>query len=77
MIAVTSAATVSASPAFTYPSGFQVGIFQSGSGRVTINNSSGSAAANAYGFNKTRTQYSMATLMYINGVWVVFGDLAT
>ena len=72
-----SAATVSASPSFTYPSGFQVGIFQNGAGRVTINNPSGSAPANANGFNKTRTQYSMATLMNINGGWVVFGDLAT
>ena len=60
-----------------YPTGFQAGILQLSTGRVTVSgqnltiNQSNSAA-------KTTKQYSAATLLYTgNSGWVLFGDVSS
>ena len=58
---------------FTPISGYQVGILQLGTGRLTISPTPNQAS----GFYKTRTQYSAATLLYTGNQWILFGDVAT
>jgi trimeric autotransporter adhesin len=79
-IGFTNAASVIAIPStgITYPQGFQVGVLQLSTGRISLSSITSPIINNAYGFYKTTRQYSAATLIYTgsNG-WVCFGDLST
>jgi hypothetical protein len=67
------------SPNYTYPTGFQVGVIQLGTGRTTLSATATPTINQANGYYKTTKQYSTATLMYFGGTtgWVLFGDVAS
>ena len=73
----TSAANLTATLqpiSYVYPDGFEVTFIQLNTGRIFL--SGGSIAINqANGYCKTTKQYSAATLVYIGGSWIAFGDL--
>jgi hypothetical protein len=68
------------SNATTYPTGFNIGVLQLTTGRITLSAQNGFTTINqSNGFYKTTKQYSAATLLYtgVTTGWVLFGDLAS
>jgi hypothetical protein len=80
MIGTTSSNSVIATPSSSipYPTGFQVGVIQLGTGRIALSAAGTPNINQANGYYKTTKLYSAATLIYTGGStgWVTFGDLA-
>ena len=64
-------------PAITYPVGYQVGVLQATTLRVSITGT-GTVINQVNGYYKTNKQYSVATLLYAGSQtgWILFGDVA-
>ena len=81
VIGTTTSSSFSALPSnsLTYPAGFQVGVLQLGTGRISLFTASSGIPGNANGAYKTRAQYSIGSIMYTGSAtgWVAFGDLAS
>ena len=81
LIGSTNATTgLSAVPSnsITYPVGFEVGVLQLNSARISLSGAGTPAINHAYGYFKTNVRYSAATLVYTGTPgWVVFGDLGS
>jgi hypothetical protein len=77
-IAATSTTGLTASVIGTsYPIGFQVGVLQLNTGRVSVSGQN-ITINQSNGFYRTTKQYSAATLLYTGTTgWVLFGDLAS
>jgi len=80
LIASTNTGTgLSATPSssITYPVGFQVGVLQLGSGRLSLSAAGSPVINQANGYYRTTKPYSAATLVYTGTTgWVLFGDVS-
>jgi hypothetical protein len=66
------------SNSISYPVGFEVGVLQLGSARISLSGAGSPVVNHAYGYFKTNVRYSAATLVYTGTPgWVVFGDLGS
>jgi hypothetical protein len=74
-----SGLTAIISSSLSYPTGFNVGLLQLTTGRITLSAENGFTTINqSNGYYKTNQQYSVATLLYTGPItgWVLFGDLS-
>jgi hypothetical protein len=66
--------TIPINSGVTYPVGSQIHLYQSGTGQATITGVSGVSVSSSNGL-KTRTQYSVATVIKVDtNSWVLVGD---
>lgn len=68
----TSAITLTLPAAGTLPEGFNCMVLQLGTGQVTFSGT----FSNRNNFTKTAGQYSIATILYIGGVYVISGEMS-
>lgn len=68
------AVTIPVASSVAYPTGSQIHLYQSGTGQATVTGDTG-VTINASNGLKTRTQYSMATVIKVDtNSWVLIGD---
>ncbi len=72
MILKTNAAITLSLPASGIPEGFNCMILQQGTGQVTFSGT----FSNRNSFTKTAGQYAIATILYIDGIYIISGEMS-